>query len=216
MAQEPDSRKAAASTRGKQIGLIILSIVWLILVTSLTVGMINYANSPGKGPKPPKKWPKNIQLALFEDQSTIMLFAHPHCPCTKATLGELEEIMARCQSLASAYVVLIWPVETGRDWVQTDIKNIASIIPDVEVIIDSAGQLTRAFNCETSGSTLLYNETGTLVFHGGITPSRGHMGDNVGRDVIEDFLQGRDIFANTSPVFGCGLFDSICTMGDVN
>ncbi len=216
MAESQDIKKTAAPSRGKTIGLIILSMVWLILVASLTVGMINYANSPGKGPNPPKKWPKNIQLALFEDQSTIMLFAHPHCPCTKATLGELEKIMARCQRQVSSYVILIWPKGTGSDWVETEIKEMASNIPDVEVIIDSAGQLTHAFNCETSGSTLLYNQSGTLIFYGGITPARGHMGDNVGRDAIEDFLHGRDIFKNTSPVFGCGLLDSVCTMGDVH
>src|SRR5687768_17857026 len=48
-----------------------------------------------------------------------------------------------------------------------------------------------------------YEPNGELQFDGGITVSRGHFGDNAGRDAIESCLtNGTAVLAET-PVYGC-------------
>jgi len=193
-----------------------LTLVWLVTVTGLTVAMIEYSNVPGALEEPPSNWPVNSQISLSKDQATLVLFAHPHCPCTIATLDELEKLLARCRGKVSSYVVLVRPANTSADWGETAIKRTASKIQGVKVVVDSAGILTKSFGCKTSGSALLYASDGTLLFQGGITLARGHSGDNAGRSAIQEILYGRKPELTNTPVFGCGLLDSMCTMGDVN
>ena len=54
----------------------------------------------------------------------------------------------------------------------------------------------------TSGHALLFDRDGHLLFSGGITPARGHEGDNFGASAIAARLAGRPAPAET-PVFGC-------------
>ena len=49
---------------------------------------------------------------------------------------------------------------------------------------DISGDEARRFGAATSGEALLYSPSGKLLFHGGITPSRGHEGGSVGRDAL--------------------------------
>ena len=54
----------------------------------------------------------------------------------------------------------------------------------------------------TSGHALLFDRDGRLLFRGGITPARGHEGDNFGASAIAARLAGRPARAE-APVFGC-------------
>jgi len=70
---------------------------------------------------------------------------------------------------------------------------------------DAGGSVARQAGAFTSGQTLLYSAGGRLVFNGGITHSRGHSGDNKGREAIVSFLEGRTLDQHIAPVFGCSL-----------
>jgi len=195
---------------------VVFTILWLVAVTGLTIGMIEYSNSPGNPGEPPAQWPDVKQLALNQSKPTLVMFIHPHCPCTRASLGELEIIMAKCSGRFSAYVVLVKPEGTAADWAETGLKKSASQIPGVTLVVDDAGRLAQEFQCKTSGATLLFGQDSSLIFQGGITSSQGHSGDNAGRSAIVDILHGRIPEKIKTPVFGCGLVDSMCAMGDVN
>ena len=39
-------------------------------------------------PKPPEPWPAAGALQLSTAGKTLVMFVHPHCPCTRASLGE--------------------------------------------------------------------------------------------------------------------------------
>jgi hypothetical protein len=208
---EHDKSRSSISIR-----YLILSLAWFLMVAALTAAMIQYSVSPGQAELTPTKWPANNQIVLDADRATLLMFVHPHCPCTRASLEELEKLIAKCQGLVTPIVVLARPSGTPIGWVETDIHRIASRITNKNVIIDSAGVLTRQFGCRTSGSTLLYNQLGSLLFQGGITLARGHSGDNAGRSAIQEILHGRTPELTATPVFGCGLLDSVCIMEDVN
>ncbi len=70
--------------------------------------------------------------------------------------------------------------------------------------IDLTGEAAR-FGARTSGFVVVYDATGSLRYAGGITGSRGHAGDNVGRRTVERILAGESERDLDHPVFGCGL-----------
>ena len=74
-------------------------------------------------------------------------------------------------------------------------------------VVDAAGQEAKRFGAKTSGFTLVFDRAGMRRFEGGITGSRGHAGDNVGRRAVELLLAG-DRGPDAHAVFGCALESS--------
>ena len=83
----------------------------------------------------------------------------------------------------------------------------AERIEALQTLADPGGALTDAFGGATSGDTFLYDTDGRLLFHGGITPSRGHAGEGVGYDAIVEILDGLGATTIDVPTFGCALHD---------
>jgi hypothetical protein len=82
----------------------------------------------------------------------------------------------------------------------------ASAIPGVTVMRDAEGAEARAFHGATSGDIMLYGAAGQLLFHGGITASRGQIGPSAGSQALAALLQGQPALQTRTPVFGCSLF----------
>lgn len=179
--------------------------VWLLLVLTGSLLMAQYSQTAGATATPPAQWPETTRAQRHSGQSQLVMFLHPRCPCSRATLGELEQLMAHCQGKFSAQVWFIQPEGMSEDWVKTDLWHAAAAIPGVQVNVDHAGEEARRFQAVTSGQTLLYDSEGGLVFQGGITLARGHAGDNPGRDAIESLLKQKITHASSPPVFGCAL-----------
>jgi hypothetical protein len=145
---------------------------------------------------------------LFHYENTpgrVGMLAHPHCPCTAASVGELAQIMARLQGKVAAYVLFVKPKEAGRAWDDTSLLRSAEAIPGVKVVFDPDGVEARLFGAETSGHTLLFGANGRLLFSGGITASRGHAGDNVGESAIVALVNNQTPERTQTLVFGCSL-----------
>jgi hypothetical protein len=182
--------------------LCVLSI-WPLMVISGFVLVEQHANTPGRIAEPPRQWPQQAALAQEPGTSTLVMLAHPRCPCTRASLGELARLMAELGDSATATVLFVDP--TGEDWQHTDLWAMAEDIPTVRVLADEGGQLAGIFGAYTSGQVLLYDPSGQLVFNGGITSARGHEGDNAGRTAIRELVSQRHLAAVQGQVFGCGL-----------
>ena len=167
--------------------------------------MMRYENAPGSAAKAPKAWPSDSQIARALDQPTLVILAHPHCPCTRASIGELAKLIADCSGKARTYVIFPKPRDTGLDWEKSDLWQSAAAIPGVVVLRDEEGVETRRFGVSTSGQALLYDAAGNLRFAGGITISRGHSGDNPGRDALTALLSSGEAHRTEAAVFGCAL-----------
>jgi len=178
-------------------------------VLCLLVGMTQlelYSNAPGEPAQAPPRWPADTSLELHPDLPTLLLFIHPRCPCSRATLRELARLVANREGRVDAVVCFTVPAGVDEGWAATDLWSSACSIPGVEVRRDPGGAESQRFGASTSGQALLYAPGGGLLFSGGLTAARGHEGDNIGRSSVESLVQGEGA-ADASPVFGCPLSD---------
>lgn len=177
-------------------------------VASVGFGMSvlwRYSSTPGQAATPLIDWPADAPVRLTKGRSTLIMFAHPNCPCSRASIGELAILMAQAPRKLDAHVFFYFPAHESSAWARTDLWESARSIPGVQVIEDPGGAFALRFGAFTSGQTLLYSSGGRLVFHGGITAARGHSGDNNGRHAILALLQGGSAERSVTPVFGCSL-----------
>lgn len=196
-------------------GIAVACGFWLALVVGATALMVRYSNTPGEADVAPRIWPKETRIRLDSGRPTLVMFAHPHCPCTRASLNELARLLTRVPDRLNSYVVFLKPDETPSDWDKTDLWRTASTIPGVIVLSDNTGAEARRFHAATSGQTVMYSAAGTLLFSGGITLARGHEGDNPGRTALQDLVLTGHSNQTNAPVFGCGLFETQCQKGTV-
>ena len=165
-----------------------------------------YENTPGPAAPPPSHWPPDSSLQLDTDRATLIMVAHPHCPCTRASIGELARLMTQARGRLTAYALFVKPEGFHDDWEKTDLWQSAASIPGVSAVVDDGGGEARRFHAVTSGRTVLYDAGGRLLFSGGITGSRGHSGDNAGRSAIVSLLSTGEAERAETFVFGCPLF----------
>lgn len=187
--------------------ILVLVISWLSVVGVGLWLLWGYENTPGISAESPGQWPAASQIQLAPDQPTLVMLAHPHCPCTRASIGELASIMAHSQGRLSAYVLFLKPADFSDAWEETDLWQSASNIPGVKVVLDGDGREARLFHAATSGQTVLYDVQGRLIFSGGITSARGHFGDNEGQASIISLVNAKAPSRTEASVFGCPLFD---------
>ena len=191
-----------SSTIRQQIRIVV-SVLWLAVV-GVGSGMLwKYSNTPNPDPTPPASWPATTTIPRVNGQATLVMFVHPQCSCTRASVGELAVLMAHCQGLVNTHVIFFRPSGSREDWTHSDLWKAAAIIPGVTVQADEDGREAQLFHAETSGHTALYDAQGRLVFDGGITASRGHEGDNDGSEAIVALLHGKTPERAQTPVYGC-------------
>ena len=186
---------------------IWLSAVWLVLVVGGLSYLLSYENGPGFAASSPQRLPIESRIQGDGVHYTLIMLAHPKCPCTRASIGELASVMAHSQGRVKSFVLFLRPDGFSDSWERTDLWQSAASIPGVEVLTDSDGNEARRFQAATSGQTLLYDASGRLVFSGGITAARGHSGDNAGKSAIVSMVNSETPDQTATPVFGCPLFN---------
>ena len=206
----PHGIEAQSLPRRRRFRLLMLAFA-LLLVLAIGVGLsilYSYENTPGIAAQPPQQWPAESRIQPSRDGATLVMLVHPHCPCTRATLGELALLMAHTRGHLTAYVLFLKPKGFSEDWEKTDLWQSATSIPGVNAVMDDDGAEARLFHAATSGQTILYDADGRLLFSGGITASRGHSGDNAGRSAIVSLVNAGSAERAETFVFGCPLFDA--------
>ena len=209
--QEGSTAPVVKRTRNGMIKAV--AALWLVAVLGLTSALLFHSASPGSTGTVPSRWPTGSALPFDASRLNLVLFAHPRCPCTRATLAELEILLASCEGKFSAQVWFIRPPGASDDWADTALWRRASSIPGLRVGCDADLGEARRFGAETSGLTLLYDHNGKLLFQGGITGARGHSGDNAGRSAVAALSERSFKTEVQTPVFGCPLFAPCCQEG---
>jgi hypothetical protein len=184
---------------------LLIGCAWLAVVVGAMGFFVRYSEQPGERAEAPAAWPEQTKIRPRPGQATLVVLAHPMCPCTRATLAELAKLLARVPGKVSTHVLFIRPQGTSEEWEKSDLWTQARAIPGVEAQVDKEGVEAARFGGVTSGEVLLYGPDGQLRFSGGITSSRGHEGDNPGAERIVSLLTNGRAELATAPVFGCPL-----------
>ena len=184
-------------------------LLWLAVLAAALSILLAYDNTPGAVTHAaPAAWPAESSLSRVPGRPTLIMLVHPKCPCSRASVGELAVLLAHAPASLTTYVLFHKPAGAPADWHATDLWQNASTIPGVTVRLDEGGTEAKRFGAATSGHTLLYDADGRLQFTGGITASRGHSGDNLGRSTILALLQDRPVQRHWTSVFGCSLHET--------
>jgi hypothetical protein len=183
--------------------------LWLIAVGAGLIILMNYEYKPGTPGVPPVNWPAASKIKFIGKQATLVMVVHPHCTCTRASISELSQLMTKERGKLLAYVLFWSPPKAASGWEKTDLWRSASAIPGVTAITDENGVEANRFRAITSGQTMLYDRNGKLLFSGGITSGRGHVGDNRGLDMVEYVLSKEPLQQRNNLVFGCSLLTPV-------
>lgn len=179
---------------------------WLLALVSSFAALNWYKQLPGPIGVIKNNWPQNVSYDYHRNQYNFVMFAHPKCGCTKASLIELQNLMNETKSKMNVKIFFYHPKKTLSSWTDTDSKISASKIPGIEVYTDEGGEVARRFGAMTSGQVMVYSPTGDLSYSGGITESRGHIGVNDGARSIASVVETGKTNIKTQPTFGCMLF----------
>src|SRR4051794_21997027 len=74
------------------------------------------------------RWPAEGP-ALASEGVTIVVFLHPECPCSRATVASLDQIMAHGGGHVRAYVVGVMEEGAPSDWEKSGLLKRAGEIP---------------------------------------------------------------------------------------
>jgi hypothetical protein len=211
MSETPNFHKQALA--GRQIRWSIAGTFWLGGVVAGFVLLARYDFAAGAAGAALPRWPVESRIPLSGQGPTLIMFAHPRCPCTRASLGELEKLVAHCPEGLTAWVALFQPAGAGEAWAPTDLHTTAGNIPGVRVLDDIGGAEAQLFHAMTSGHTVLFGPSGEQLFSGGMTVARGHAGDNDGRSALEAILNHATPGTREAPVYGCPIIVPAATEG---
>lgn len=192
----------------KSFFLPLLFACWCISIAALGLRAWGYDFERASTEKAGPAWPKLSELARVGGKDTLVMAIHPACPCSRASLAELERAAPGLWDHVDLDVVFFEPPVKPAGWDSVGLWERASGIPGARVIKDREGRELRRFGMTTSGEVKLFDEAGKLLFHGGITESRGHEGENPGLDALLAAVRDGKPASKPSPVFGCAIFSS--------
>lgn len=203
-AKKGDTEPGVALRSGQSLLPVIVSI-WAASIGCALFALLAYHNMPGERSDHTVVWPSNNAIKLDTQRANLLVFIHPQCPCSVATLNELTRIQSVCSNRISTQVVFYSPPD--MQWEDTSRVRQALAIPNVQITNDATGDLSRRFGALTSGHALLYSSEGRRIFSGGITPARGHEGENLGRNAIVQYVLDGITSCKETNVFGCPIID---------
>jgi hypothetical protein len=189
-----------------RIGLWLLLIAWSGIAALGMRAMVAYETTSAPILEATEVWPESADVDLDPKRPTLVMFVHPRCPCSRASLAELAKLASQCKDRVRLCTVFVQPAGSPECWTETPLWSAAGQIP-VTRLTDREGKISQQFRATTSGETFLYAPDGRLLFHGGMTHSRGHEGENVGRATVVALINRGVAERKQSRVYGCCLQD---------
>lgn len=181
---------------------------WLAIICFGLVLALDFEKRPQALSSLLSAWPSASKISRLSDSYTLLIFLHPKCPCSQASISELSRFIAKNPHVGG-YLCFIVPDNVDGSWLKGANWESARKIPQLCSLADLGGREAEKFSARTSGETFLFDKNGNLLFHGGITQARGHEGDNAGLEKLALVLKrngGLTPFAGGCeeyPVYGC-------------
>lgn len=202
------SHEAGRWHRATFVSLIVIVYgIWSALLFTGHVVLFEYEMTEGPLGNSKRIFPEKSTVQLTHGRQNIVLFLHPACPCSAATVDEFHELMSEGENDSIGKVVFFMPPEQESEWALLPLISSVKRIRNVSISYDPNGSQADLFGATTSGHVLIYDGRGVLQFSGGITGSRGHTGDNKNLEIAKNTIIARSPKFATTPVFGCSLKD---------
>lgn len=165
----------------------------------------NYQNRMGQTSSPEASWPSSQRLHPVPGISNLVIAIHAQCPCSQASVSELQLLLTKNTKPVKVHALVYQPqLISPEEKITPTVASLAKI-PGIEIEFDRQGTEIRRFHGRVSGEVWLYGTKGDLLFQGGITASRGHVGRNKGSDLLLASLLSDQKANQPTPVFGCSL-----------
>ena len=177
---------------------------WLLACVGGLAALGHYAATPG--PVRIETGAGRSDLRAPPGKLRLVMFLHPLCPCSRASLEELSVLLAHVggRGRLEAEVLFIRLRQPPDGWESSGLRRQASALPGVKSGDDLEG-LAEKLGARTSGDTVVVDDRGTVLYRGGLTVARGHLGENDGLVAVEAVAAGREPAVRNGPVYGCEL-----------
>src|SRR5579859_596498 len=90
--------------------------IWLASVIAGMSMLRTYSLTPSVAGTPGLRWPVASQIVPRAGYLTLVMAIHPHCPCSRASIGELAILMAQNHRRLAASVIFVEPPGFGASW----------------------------------------------------------------------------------------------------
>jgi hypothetical protein len=177
--------------------------LWLLGILCWFLFLTEHGFRPGVATNFHQDWPQESHLVPGSDTYTVVLFAHPECPCTPASLAETERLRTLVGD--SFHLIVVFADDPAFNLSQSRNFHQASAWKDAVLFRDTDGREIDLFGARTSGQVLIFDKDRRLLFKGGITESRGHEGDNDNLQRAISVCRSPASEVAVTPVYGCSL-----------
>jgi hypothetical protein len=199
--------------------VVTAALSWCALAAFGVRALYAYSTDAGAQLDAPALWPTTT-LPHAQGRAELVMFVHPECPCSRASISELVDVVRAVPTTTELVVAFVdgssappfgGAARSGEAGPFADedrgaLWDAVGAIPGIHRVVDRGGAEAQRFGARTSGHVVVYDAAGALRFQGGITGSRGHVGDNVGHRDVVAILNG-NTETTRHAVFGCGLVD---------
>ncbi|HEX7833208.1 MAG TPA: hypothetical protein VF787_26365 [Thermoanaerobaculia bacterium] len=199
--ERPDSRP---STR-RRAAAIAIAAIWLIIAGAGAIALLARESRAADRGSTPSTWPASTKLEHATDKPTLLMFMHPNCPCTRASVTQLTRILAAAPRGLQPKVIFVARPAAEHDWRVDWLTSMTRDVPGSTYVLDAKSAEANRFGATTSGHVLLYSADGTLHFDGGVTLGRGHQGDNDAAESLSRALALPENEPVETAVFGCAI-----------
>jgi hypothetical protein len=184
---------------------IALSLAWCACAIPGWGALLQHAYQPAATEEGVAGWPAGAHPQPPWSGCRVVVFAHPFCPCTRATLNKLNESLRRIPGATFVQVVFVTAGLSAADVSESPLLATARRLSGVDVQLDETGNEAQRFGAKISGEVLAFDGRGRRLFHGGLTSARGHEGESASQQQLERILCGTSGESYTAPVYGCSL-----------
>ena len=187
--------------------IFIFFSVWILMLLGGISLLTWYSNKAGATGNPPESLSATVPVTDRTKPYQLLMFVHPRCSCTHASIRELKRLLTHCSESVSCTFFSFLPSGETEEWAQSGILKSINDLPDVKVLDDINGEWATAFGVRTSGHILLYDSEQKLRFSGGITISRGHEGTSRANSILAGLITDRVQSSHSYPTFGCPILN---------
>lgn len=176
--------------------------------------LFSFSATPGEQFAAPAHWPQDAAVTVRSQAALphLLVFIHPRCSCTAATLEQLDHLLGATPTTPVQPTLVVYRSKALNLAANPNESDSSAFQPGHElhrpfqILPDANGQLARRFGAATSGEIVLYSADGRLLFQGGITPERSHVGPSAGQDALRHALDTNSPQTRPFSVFGCSIF----------